>query len=427
MNDILNLSLPNGLTIIKNKYDSVNSINISLFFKVGALNEKKGVYGITHLAEHMFFRNLNGTPQKQLYYKTECMGTTLRGTTYRNCVWFDITVTKKHFKESILLISQLLKKFDWNINDFEKEKQIVKNQIQFKTRNFMDSVNEFYFDRNEMNTPIMGTISDVEKISLHDINLWKQQYFSCNNAAIVLSGCFNDSDYQEAISIFQQINNIGKKQNTLFFAPKDYKNRSEKSDTIIETDSDEVDIWITYDIDDIDTEEYYAARFLTSLLGSGDGSLLSTCLIEEHCLTDEVVATVDDFYGTSRIMIECTCKNQDIVLVLNCIFYNISLLKKEIPKYNYLSTIPFFTDNQILLYDDTRNFSHYLGWNRFIKEYDTWCPSLDATKYGSFTIDALIQYANKIFVSENMTINLSNNEKIYDSNQLNSLLHKLRQ
>ena len=48
--------LNNGLKIVEYPIDNAQSIEIGLYIKAGARYENKGDNGITHLLEHMHFR-----------------------------------------------------------------------------------------------------------------------------------------------------------------------------------------------------------------------------------------------------------------------------------------------------------------------------------------------------------------------------------
>lgn len=421
-------NLDNGLTMIKNQYSCVNRVNVSLFFKIGSLHEPKDLYGITHLTEHMFFRRLNHLSQQDLYYKTECLGTTLRGGTYSHCVCFDMTISKIFFKEAVSILSELLQVFAWEEEDFQQEKNVVANQIRFKSKSFSDYVSELYFDDERASYPIMGTLSDLENIKVEDINRWKASYFTCDNACMIFSGCFEEEDYQAVLPILSSIHNRGRQLKAVHWLPTDYKQRTHLSDHILTDDYDDesTDVWITFDVDNIDTEEYYAARFLASILGFGYGSTLSVKIREIDHLTDDISASILDDHGNSHIIIESSCLYENTKRILEAIFACIKQLKTEITQRQYNANIHFLTTNQFFFYDDPRDFSHYLGWNRFVAEYESWSVESEAEKYQALSIPQLISYANKIFTAENMTINFYNNSKVEKTEEMITFVKKLR-
>ena len=75
--------LSNGLTVIFYPIQYTKSVEIGLYVKAGSRYETKRNNGITHLLEHIHFRQLGEMSQEEIYQETECMGSSLQGTTYK--------------------------------------------------------------------------------------------------------------------------------------------------------------------------------------------------------------------------------------------------------------------------------------------------------------------------------------------------------
>lgn len=418
--------LKNGLKIIKELHNTVHIVNLSLFFRIGSLYEPKHLKGITHVVEHMFFRKLNLLSQRDLYYKTESIGTTLRGCTSRDYVKFDMNISKKYFKEALDILVELLKPFQWQEKEYLKEREVVKRQIEVKMLSFYEKIDNMYFNNDEYAYPIMGELKDINNISLLDINYWKNKWFTCNNACLVVSGCFSNDELINSFNEFELIKNTGEINKRIFLQPEFFKKRTLDSDNLLETDDDFTDIWITFDISGISTEESYAANFLSNMLGRGDGSLLSLKIREKLHLTDEIFCTFNSFFDTSRILIECTCSQKKIFQILEEIFLCIDTFKTKIGKREYLSTIPFFTTNADFIYDNPRELSHSYGLMNFISDEKKWSVEREANTYQQLRIKDLHKYANEIFISKNMTINLYYNKQIIQEKKLIKKIKELR-
>lgn len=420
------IKLSNNLNFIYHKNPYLHSVNISLFFRVGQLYENKHNYGVTHLTEHMFFRSLNNISQEELYYKMESIGTTIRGSTYREMVYFDITVSPEFFIEGLSLISEILKDFNWKNEDLEKEKQVVINQITFSSNSYADEIDKIYFELPPFSMPILGTLNSVNRLTVDDINDWKKKFFTCDNCCCVITGNFDDNNIKSAIAILEKIVNPGILQERINILPQNYKQRSKKSDTIFNNSYEESDIFITFDIEDIMTKENYYARILSSILGDGDGSILSLRLREKEFLTDEITSRVELLYGSQRLLIECTCLNKNVDKVILAIFNEIEAIKNEISDRQYNSCINFFTKNQKFTLDDPRKLGFYYGLYNFILNEQGWCIDSDIKKYEKIKVDELSNMAKKIFIPRNLTINVYNNNKIVKKSYLESLFINVR-
>lgn len=124
------VKLKNGITFISQKLDNVHSVTISVNFKVGSLYEDQINNGITHLIEHLFFRQWDNLPQKQLYYEMQCMGAEIAAKTFHDYVSFSITVTPDSFIKAFKLITKCLNKFDWTDDIVKLKKKLFTSKLK---------------------------------------------------------------------------------------------------------------------------------------------------------------------------------------------------------------------------------------------------------------------------------------------------------
>ena len=101
------LTLKNGLNLWVKPMINTHSVTVGLYVRTGARYETAYECGITHMLEHMHFRELAGMTQNELYYSMESMGSTLRAATYYDFVKF----TMKVHPEDILKCIDIFKKY----------------------------------------------------------------------------------------------------------------------------------------------------------------------------------------------------------------------------------------------------------------------------------------------------------------------------
>ena len=139
------MKLKNGmeLRIVPSSNDTC--VNIGLYFYGGAAGEGAEEIGINHLLEHLFFRRLGNLPQNILYSELDSIGAVMQGVTYYNFLRFDITVSKIFLKEALKFIPMFFSNFCWNKEEFESEKEVVKNQIFLETTARFTSMSKIFF------------------------------------------------------------------------------------------------------------------------------------------------------------------------------------------------------------------------------------------------------------------------------------------
>lgn len=63
--------LPNNICFITHQLEHLHNVSVSISFKAGSLYESKYNNGISHLVEHLFFRQLSDLSQESLYFNMQ--------------------------------------------------------------------------------------------------------------------------------------------------------------------------------------------------------------------------------------------------------------------------------------------------------------------------------------------------------------------
>lgn len=402
--------LKNGMVIISHNLPKLHSVSISLNFKVGSLYEDDSNNGITHLCEHLFFRQLNDLSQKELYLKMQMLGCEMTGKTSSDYVSFKIKVVPEYFKEAITLITKILDDFCWSDESIEAEKRVVLKQIENKSYSFDNWVDEYYFENTKHSMPIMGNSKTVEGLASNEINAWKKKYFNCSNACLIVTGNY-DKEYFESVkntinqlpaSEYANELNIELPQN---FCSRDNSNRY----YFAECDCDSCEVVVFFDVNNTVNPE--AMRLLTSILCEGCGSKLGIAMREENAVTDDIYSSLTSYCDFSRLYISYTVHKKLLYKSLRIFFDTVNQIKHGISQEEYLSSICFFTKNQLFDLDDSDalNYSYHINdivFNNTVSE-----PHKLKKLYGAISIDDLLLCANTVFCKDNLAFLIETSKK----------------
>lgn len=402
---------------------NVHSISMGLYFKAGTIYEEDKVRGISHLLEHMFFRHLNNCTQKELYYRIEKIGGTLRGTTYVDFIKFDITVASKYFDDAFDIISEILKTGDWTSENIKKEKAVVLKQIEYKpSPSYEDYIKSEYFKGLPLSENIMGNKTIIKRMSIKDVNDWKRRIFTPNNSCFVMTGNYTDREYDFVIG---QLSKVKKSQETLqpyTVIPKDFCKRNKTSDLMIATDGDISDVSIMFDLTQ---EDLFYAYFISSILGEGDGSRLSLVLREEMAITDEVYSKIEVFPDSSILNIVFSCDTIDLAKALSEVFKIIEDMCEKITDEDIEQSKVFFSDNLFFMLDDTKELNFYLGWKCFIQG-EKFSLERMSNDYSKLTKERIRDRCKSIFVKDKLIIALTYNSQFISTRELKSTVLECR-
>lgn len=191
--DYERFELDNGLEVYVLEDDSIPVINYSLYYDVGSINEKSGETGMAHFLEHMMFsesKNLNEGEFNDII--DEIGGETNAMTTYDYTRYYG-EVPSNMLELVISLEAERMSNLEFVSEEVEKEREIIiqerKTRIQADvfSRN-LEKVQAKAFEDTALEHQIIGSIDDLESMSLENIKAFYNKYYSPNNATLVLSG-----------------------------------------------------------------------------------------------------------------------------------------------------------------------------------------------------------------------------------------------
>ena len=398
---------------------------MAFYFRGGAIYESAATNGICHLIEHLFFRKLGELEQYDIYKKVNKIGAIFKGCTYRDFIRMDITVSNSFVMEAVEILSMIMSDFYWHEDDVLLEKEVVKNQIKFRSDSYHDFIRRQYFKQTKAAATIMGTIQSLEKMDAPLVNRWKRKIFNPQNASFVVCG---NIEKELEICIINKLEQISCSSRTIvphYIQPKRFCDRDLRQDRIFNIDGDTADISVIFDIGN-DVFVPYAVDVLCSIIGQGDGSILSMFLREKLSYTDEVIAYIEEDFQCSRMVFELTLSNHNTINCLRKMVKMINDTKKDIPCEVLDENISFFTQNKRWLYDSPRELNFWMAWQSFVLQKDFSGLEDEIDRYLAISIEQLLETARKLFVSKNMTIMLSNNSKIIKRPVLQNELEHLR-
>ncbi|NMB92030.1 MAG: insulinase family protein, partial [Parcubacteria group bacterium] len=116
--------LDNGLKVIVENIDYVNSISVGLWVKNGSRNENEKNNGISHFIEHMFFKGTSNRTSLEIAECIEDVGGQINAFTGKEATCFYVKALDSHFELAIDVISDMLFNSKFSNEDIEKEKGV---------------------------------------------------------------------------------------------------------------------------------------------------------------------------------------------------------------------------------------------------------------------------------------------------------------
>lgn len=89
-------TLDNGLRVVTEYIEHVNSISVGIMVQNGSRNESKDVNGISHFIEHMFFKGTDKRSAKEIVQEIENIGGQINAYTSKETTCYYIKALNTH-------------------------------------------------------------------------------------------------------------------------------------------------------------------------------------------------------------------------------------------------------------------------------------------------------------------------------------------
>ena len=358
-------SLANGLNVYYYPLPNAYSICIGMYVKVGSRYENASNNGISHLLEHMHFRRLENMTQKELYQKTDMLGTTLMASTYKEFTRYYMKIRPHHLERGIEILKNVIEMYTWTSQDVDSEKKVVLNQWREEQEYISLSThrNQMLWKNNALSFPVIGDEASIERINLDDLIDFKEKYYSAENIAFVITGAVNQNNMLRANTLFSEAMTKRPFSEIIPVSPSVGARKSDIS--LINYSSNYLDVSISFAVDSSINRE--TLTILNSILGGGTTSILQQVIREEMGMSANIYSEIEEYADAAVINIILSTDKKNLYVVLNKIIEIINSIKENVSDVDLAMNLPFYTDNLWFQLEDVETLNFQLGWDLHVK------------------------------------------------------------
>jgi len=275
--------LPNGLTVLTQENHELPVASMYTMYRVGSRNERPGITGISHLFEHMMFNGSRKFGPKEFDRILESGGGYSNAYTSR-----DMTVYYEDFASPLLktVIELDADRMGWlnlSAKTLKAEREVIKEERRLRTDNsvFGRLEEELFassFQAHPYRWPIIGWMSDIENISIHDCRRFFKEYYAPNNAVLVLSGDFQTDEALRLIEKYYGVIPSRKMRRRPVTAEPQQKGERRVR---YRKQAELHNLFVGYHVPGAGHQDMYALDVLQTILTEGESSLLHTALVRK--------------------------------------------------------------------------------------------------------------------------------------------------
>lgn len=198
--------LQNGLKIIVRQDHRAPVVLSSIWYKVGGSYESNGITGISHLLEHLMFRGTKKFGPGVFNKLMSTHGGDDNAMTTNDFTTYYQTLRAKDLPLSFALEADRMENLALNEKIVENEKQVVMEERRMRVDDNPEARTwerfvAAAFVNNPYHHPTVGWMTDIDHLTLHDVQDWYDKWYAPNNAVIIVVG---DVDPKAVFALAEQ-------------------------------------------------------------------------------------------------------------------------------------------------------------------------------------------------------------------------------
>lgn len=397
---------------------------LGLYIRAGSLFESPEENGITHLFEHMVFRNLKRKYSGDFYDLLQLHGLYFSGSTYREFVRFSIEGPAFGFTFATEILLGIFEEIRVSADEFAHEKDRIKAEIREKDeRNSLDH----FFLRNvwrgtNNEKTVLGYCKVLDAISLKKLNAYRNRILTADNCFVYVTGNASDKDLTK---LRQSLDSLALEK-----GDAQWKNEIEVSARMFHRDGKVLvknGGW--YDMQfgfDVDTGRYAGGvlDLLYAVLFSGENAVLHTYLSENDPLIYSYNSTFEQYDNAANLYFWFEIGKGDMEEAVSRVIRALNAIKAG--DFHFEANLCAQRANWLMMLDEPEELNWNMAYHNYILRDDPIVYDGDqVSRLQGITKANIMEAAREIFRKENLTLAVMGEKRKIDPQQLEAGLELL--
>lgn len=405
-------TLANGLKIVVREDKRSDVVINQIWYKVGSSYEHNGITGISHALEHMMFKASKNLYSGEFTKIVANNGGQENAFTSRDITAYYQVLPADKLAIVLQLEAERMQNLIFSAQEFEHERQVIMEERRMRVD---DNPWGILYERllasmhvaNPYHAPIIGWMSDLQHLSLHDLQDWYNNWYLPNNATLVIVG---NVKHKKVFSLVQKF--FGDIHAKKIIVTKPRQSLSAIGNTIlrIKIPAKIRGIVLGYVVPSIVTakskQDFYALEVIDAILSTGSSSRLEQSIIRQNKLASEISSNYRGInkYNSEFLISAIPLPKISLHQLQQKILRQIKLLQENLVNKKELQRIKSqILASKIYAMDSISNQAYQLGMFESIGL--SWQQANDLPyKLQQVTAEQIRNVARKYFTADNLHI-----------------------
>ncbi len=197
-------TLPNGVRVVSETVNYVQSIALGLWVGVGSRDETEELRGISHFIEHLLFKGTKTRTARELADSIESRGGMINAFTGKETTCYEARILAEDLPLGLDILTDMFRNSLFDAEEMEREKRVVIEEIKMYEDMPEESVHELFeatlFPTHPLGLPIIGTEATVSGVSRDDILQYTQALYRPDRIVVAAAGNLTHTHLVELVA-----------------------------------------------------------------------------------------------------------------------------------------------------------------------------------------------------------------------------------
>ena len=264
-------NLDNGMTVLTHNMPHLESASLGVWVKSGSRSETDDEHGISHLLEHMAFKGTTTRTAREIAEAIEGVGGEVNAATSVEHTGYFARVLKEDVGLAADIIADILQNSVFDEGELAREQQVIVQEIGASRDDPDDHVFDLFqgvsFPDQPIGRPILGTAESVRGFDPSAIRHYLDRNYTGDRMILAAAG---NVDHDKLVRVAEERFNGLEPSSKVEPEAARYIGGDERS----ETDHEQAHIVLGLEGRPYNSDGFYTAQVLASILGGGMSSRL---------------------------------------------------------------------------------------------------------------------------------------------------------
>jgi predicted Zn-dependent peptidase len=184
--------LANGLRVVTDRMDSVETVSIGVWVDVGTRHEPAAINGVAHLLEHMAFKGTERRSALDIASEIEAVGGHVNAYTSREHTAYYAKVLKADVGLAVDIIADILQHAAFDAAELERERTVILQELGQAQDTPDDIIYDLFqeraFPNQPMGQPVLGRADIIKKLGRDAVANYLKTTYAAPGMLLVAAG-----------------------------------------------------------------------------------------------------------------------------------------------------------------------------------------------------------------------------------------------